>query len=110
LVDSLTTLLMKLHLQPPVHCAMASHSIDSNGHDIRALVPGKTPYFAPAIGAKVPDQSWRQRDLPLERPGACTDKKAKIQTDIRVWHHARAGDVTVILTVQLNREKPDSAI
>lgn len=71
------------------------------------------------MGAKKPDQAW----IPLRVPRGqsrtwptlvlevgLSETKAKLQRDVRFWHHASEGRVKVILTIHINRNRPEISI
>lgn len=71
------------------------------------------------MGAKQPDQAW----IPLRVPRGqsrtwptlvlevgLSETKAKLQRDIRFWHYASEGRVKAILTIHINRNRPEVSI
>lgn len=71
------------------------------------------------IGGKQPDEAWRPRRVPRELSGtwpsvvlevALSETKAKLQRDIRFWHHASEGGVKVVLTLCIDRSRPEIVI
>lgn len=71
------------------------------------------------MGGKQPDEAWRPRRVPCSQSRTwpsvvlevdLSETKAKLRRDIRFWHRASEDRVKVILTIHVNRNRPEVAI
>ena len=75
-------------------------------------------HFA-SLGAKEPDQAWRPHRLPFNRSRdwpsvvlevAYSETESKLGSSVRFWMRASGGDVKVVFTLRIHRQRPEIRI
>ncbi|KAL2827514.1 hypothetical protein BDW59DRAFT_143902 [Aspergillus cavernicola] len=84
-----------------------------------ALRPLGSGYHHAPMGGKQPNMAWRPRRVPPGRSQgwpsvvlevALSERRSKLQSDVRYWLRAPQGDVKTVLTLAIDRNAPKITI